>query len=113
MATTIQLIDEAIAIGSIGRLAQGRVCLDVTGERINEIADWLENHRGLPFTVVSLRSGGELHQLWVLLNAFEAQHEHVRANNRALMLLKQFWMASELGVVWIVPPGTRTFVYTF
>jgi hypothetical protein len=113
MATTIQLIDEAIATERIGRLAHGRVCLDVTGELINEIADWLENHPGLPFTVVSLRSGGELHQLWVLLNAFEAQHEHVRVNNRALMLFKQSWMASELDVVWIVPPNTRTILYTF
>ena len=75
---------------------------------------WWSGPPRTSFTLGPPRGGGsELHQLWVLLNAFEAQHEHVRANNRALMLFKQSWMASELDVVWIVPPDTRTILYTF
>jgi len=113
MSTTIQLIDEATAVQNIGRLALGKLCMKVAGELTAEIAQWFEDHPGLPFTIILLRSGGQLHQLWVLLNAVEARHEDVRRNNQALMRLKMAWKALELGVIWEVPADTRTFLYTF
>ncbi len=112
MSTCIRLIDEDVALESIGRLAQGKLSLEVVGVLAGEIAQWIEDHHNLPIVAVSLRSGGRLRKLWVLFSAVEAQREDVRRSNDALMLFKATWDVFERGVQWLVPPDSRTVLYT-
>lgn len=112
MSTGIRLIDEKAALESIGRLAQGKLSLEVVGALAGEIARWLEDHPDLPIAAVSVRSGGRLQKLWVLFSAVEAQRKDVQKCNDALMLFKATWDVSERGVQWLVPPDSRTVLYT-
>ena len=112
MTTTIRLVDEQRAIESIGRLSQGRLCLDVTGVLVAEIAKWVEDQPGLPITTVCVTSGGELQQLWVLLSLFEAQREDVRRSNDALLLFKSSWATTERDILWVVPKTMRTVLFS-
>lgn len=112
MSTDIQLIDEAEAMVIIGRLAQGKLCLEVIGVLAGEIARWVDDHPDLPIVAVSVRSRGRLRKLWVLFSAVEAQREDVRRSNDALMLFKVTWDVFERGVRWHVPSDARTVLYT-
>lgn len=112
MSTDIRLIDEDMALESIGRLAQGKLSLEVIGVLAGEIARWVEDHPDLPIVAVSVRSGGRLQKLWLLFSAVEAQREDVRRSNDGLMLFKVTWDVSERGVRWHVPSDARTVLYT-
>lgn len=112
MSTEIRLIDEEVALESIGRLAQGKLSLEVTGVLAGEIGQWVGDHPDLPIVAISVRSGGRLQKLWLLFSAVEAQREDVRRSNDALMLFKATWDVSERGVQWLVPPDARTVLYT-
>ncbi len=112
MSTNIGLVDEDMALERIGRLAQGKLSLEVVGALAGEIAQWIEDHPDLPIVAVSVRSRGRLQKLWLLFNAVEAQREDVRRSNDALMLFNVTWDVSERGIQWLVPPDSRTVLYT-
>lgn len=112
MSTDVRLIDEETAMESIGRLAQGKLSLEVVGALAGEIARWVEDHPDLPIVSVSVRSGACLQKLWVLFSAMEAQRADVRRSNDALMLFKSTWNTIERGIRWHVPSDARTVLYT-